>query len=87
MEDCVDRLPNNPALLYAIAPPPEALPRFYVVLYPGVTEPADAEAYVDLVKQLNQWRAQMEENQKTMEQMLQAQEGTTKEMFQDVYTA
>ena len=37
IEECVDRLPNDPALLYAIAPPPEALPRFYPVLYPGVT--------------------------------------------------
>ena len=61
--------------------------RGYLILYPGVTEPTDAETYVDLVKQLNQWRAQMEENQTAMEQMLKAQEGTTKEMFQDVYTA
>ena len=29
----------------------------------------------------------MEENQRAMEQMLKAQEGTAKEMFQDVYTA
>ena len=50
IEECIDRMPNNPVLLYAIAPPPEALPRFYPVLYPVVTEPADAETYVDLVK-------------------------------------
>ena len=38
IETCLNKLPDNPTLLYAIAPPPEALPKFYPVLCPGVED-------------------------------------------------
>ena len=34
IEDALDQLPDSPALLYAVAPPPQALPRFFPALYP-----------------------------------------------------
>lgn len=42
---CIQELPDSPPLLYALAPPQEALPQFYPALYPYTTEPLDAEDY------------------------------------------
>ena len=85
IEEALTRLPDNPTLLYAVAPPPEALPRFYPVLFPEVTEPLDADAYVAIVRKLSDWNAQMDENIKAMEQMFQSQEGPDKELFKDMF--
>ena len=84
IETCLNKLPDNPALLYAIAPPPEALPKFYPVLYPGVTEPADAEEYVVLVDKFRAWGEQMEDNYKAMEQIFQG--SPKKDICKDVFS-
>lgn len=83
METCIDKLPDNPALLYTIAPPPKALSKFYLVLYPGVTELGDTGEYVVLVEKFRTWREQMEENYKAMEQIFQGY--LEKEIYNDVF--
>ena len=49
LETCIEKSPEPPRLLYAMAPPPEALPMFYPVIWPNILEPYDGEIYVDLV--------------------------------------
>ena len=85
IEEVVEQLPDTPTLLYAIAPPPEALPRFFPVLHPEITEPLDADSYVAIVKQMNDWRGQLEENYKAMEQVIHSEGGPEKELFRDMF--
>ena len=78
IEHALDQLPDSPTLLYAVAPPPEALLRFFPALYPEIMEPIDTDNYLAIVKQLMAWRKQMEGNSQAMEHMIQSQEAQEK---------
>ena len=68
---CLEKYPTQ-RLLYAIAPPPEALPVFYPVLWPETMEPYDGDRYAELVKQLQDWGDQMRLNEKMWRETLEA---------------
>ena len=54
-----------------MAPPPEALPMFYPVLWPNILEPYDGERYAKLVQRLQKWGDHVKENEIIMKEVLE----------------
>lgn len=85
LEACLEKILDTLALVYALQPPPEALPVFYPVLYPMMTEPADVKTYREIVTQLQEWKQTLADNQETVKQLAQAQEHLNEETFRDIF--
>ena len=71
METCIEKSPEPPRLLYAMAPPPEALPMLYPVIWPNILEPYDGERYAKLVQTLQKWGDQVKENKIIMKEVME----------------
>ena len=71
LETCIENSPKPLRLLYAMAPPPAALPMFYPVLWPNILEPYDGERYAELVQRLQKWGDQVKENEIIMKEVME----------------
>ena len=59
METCIGKTLDPPRMLYVVAPPTEALPLFYPIMWPNNMESYDGEKYVELVGRLQRWGEQV----------------------------